>query len=214
MASPVRINFTINEAQLARLKADLSPRQVKQAQFQAIKRTTAFAARQVQDKVQEETYINKKYVRRVVIATAPKGEPPVGKVTISQKLVPLIGYRVSATKKNGVIAYVSRDRPPIFLRHGFKAFVFSKQQAEQGSTVGHTGIFVRTRHLPTKGPNAGNKKLKLTPRGFAGRLSVEEQFGPSVLNLVEQPKLLGAITDEVNAQLEKNIQSQLDRFLK
>jgi hypothetical protein len=213
VATPVRINISMNEAQLARLRADLSPQQVKQAQFQAIKRTTAFAAREVQDVVKAETYINTKYVRRVVTSKVSKSDSPFGTVTISQRLVPLIAYRVTASKRGGVTAYLAKNRAPIRLRHAFKRRVFSAEQAAQGDT-GHVGIFLRARHLPTKGRNVGNRRLKITRRGFAGRLAIEEQFGPSVLNLVEQPKLLGAITDEVTVQLEKNTQSQLDRFLK
>lgn len=213
MANPVRVNITMNDAQLARLRADLTPQQVKQATYQAIKRTTAFAAKEVRDVVQEKTYLNTKYARRVISSKVSRSEPPFGIVTISHKLVPLIGYRTTATKRGGVTAYLSKDRPPIRLRHAFKRRVFSVEQAAQGDT-GHMGIFLRARHLPSKGRNAGNRRLKMTRKGFAGRLAIEEQFGPSVLDLVEQPKLLGAITDEVTVQLERNIQSQLDRFLK
>lgn len=207
------VNITFNQSQVDRLIASLNPKQLKSAMFQAIKRTTDFAGRQVKATVKAETFMQPKYVNRVVATRVSKENPPVGIVSISQKMVPLIAFKVRASRRRGVTVQVTKSLPPIVLRHAFKATVRSQQQSEK-SLAGHVGIFLRSRHLPTKGPNVGNKRLKLTRRGIAGRLAIEEQFGKSVLSLVETPKIIGSITSEVTDKLEQNVQSQLDRFLK
>jgi hypothetical protein len=212
MASPVStLAIRINTAQHARLKAMLNPKQFKAAQFQAVKRTTTFAERQVKKEVREQTTINKKYVDRVVKSRVSREDPPLGVVTISQRLVPAVGYKHTASKRSGVTVSPTKGKPTIRLKHGFKARARSPQQGEGG---GHVGIFLRGKRLPSKGPNVGKKRYKLTKRGFAGRLVIEEQFGPSVLDIVSVPGIRAKLVTAISDVLDKNVRSQIDRFTK
>lgn len=186
-----------------KLDETLNPRQIRSATFQAVKRTTGKVAGIIQAELQERTVVKTKYIKRVVKTTAATGDPPVGRIRVSQELLPLVAYQAKVTKRGGAVVTVSKDRTPITLRHAFRATV---------GKGGHRGVFLRARNLPTKGPNEG--KGKLTPRGIAGRLAIKEQFGPSVLDLVELPEVLGAIKIDTQAEMAKYLNSQIDRFTK
>jgi hypothetical protein len=200
----------IDPQDLQRMREALSPSQYRSATFQAVKGTTGKVRTIIAGKVRERSEVKKKYVDRVIRTKQPRGDPPVGEVTVSQELLPLIAFKARALKRGGVRVTVSPDRTPLTLRHAFLAKMKS----------GHTGVFLRARHLPTKGPNAGLKtakgkpKYKLTARGIAGRFAIDEQFGPSVLQVVALPEVLDSIVLDVGEDLAKRVNSQMDRFLK
>lgn len=209
-----RLVFSIPQADRLKLRELLDPKQVRQAEFQAVNRTTNALARIVRKGVQDEVKITKKYVDRVIYTRKAKGDPPEGSIEISQRLLPLIAYGGRASKRSGVTVQISKHKPPLRLRHAFKATV--RTAGADGIHDGHLGYFTRGRNLPTKGPNVGNTKVtgKLTPKGFAGRLTIIERFGPSILDVVEIPKVLDRIVFDADAELHKNLMSQIDRFTK
>src|SRR4051812_21236624 len=115
--------------QLALMRQLLNPKQFKQGIYQAVRRTTNAAAKIFRDIVQERTFLQAKYAKRVIKSRVQGGDLPVGTVTISQEKVPLIGYQVTNHgRKVGVEVMVSKDRPPIHLRH---AFLVRLRTAEQ-----------------------------------------------------------------------------------
>lgn len=204
MAEPKAITIQIDDAQLRRLEADLKPRQIKQALFQAVKRTAGKVVTLVRKAVADRTFIKKKYVDRAVKLDGPHGDMPVATIRVSRKPIPLIAFPHTRSRKGGVTVRVSKDLPPIKLAHAFIARVASPSQAEQGA--GHEGVFLRSRR-PTG-------KNKLTPRGFTGRLAIEEQFGKPVMAVVDMPAVMQKIELDTRAEMDKQIQGQLDRFLK
>ncbi len=194
----------------------LSSKQLRQANFQVVKRTTAQIVKLIRAEVRDQTTISKKYVDRVITQTDPKGDPPVGKVNVKRQMIPLSAYKATASKAAGVSVKVAKGLPPIRLRHAFMAIV---------GTGEHRGIFLRSTHLPTKGPNAGGieqrisksgrpfqTKIRLTPDGFAGRLSIKQQFGPPIVNIVSIPEVLGRIVFNADAFMRKQAESQVFRF--
>jgi hypothetical protein len=209
---PAFVTISVSDEQLATLQAALPPKQVRSALFQAVKRTTKTGATQVNRRVRAEINISKKYADRAIRVFDPKGDNPVGVISISRKPIPLIAYRPRVSKKAGVRATISKNKPPVVYRHAFKATVKTKGTDDQHE--GHEGIFFRTRHLPTKGKNAG--KGKLTPRGFAGRLAIKEAMGPSVLSVFGEAGTTRVASEELaklHDVLQKNLDSQMDRFL-
>lgn len=220
------VTIAISEEQRQRLENLLTPKQVRQAMFQAVKRTIggprsgvlgAFRAR-----VLSEINITKKYVDRVIVAKGPYGEIPEGRVSVSRESIPLIAFRPRVTKKGGATATIGKGKPPVTYRHGFRATVKSAEQ-RAGGLPGHFGIFYRADHLPTKGPNFGakNKKgqprFKLTKKGRAGRFAITEAMGPSVLSVYGEQGTTKVAQEELakaHELLDKNIQSQIDRFTK
>lgn len=211
MARPF-ITIEVSEAQRLELEAVLSPAQVRRALFQAVKRTTNTGRTQVNRRVREEINITKKYADRAITSRDPAGDNPVGTITISRLPIPLIAYRPRFSKRAGVRVTVSKRKPPIVFRHAFQATV--RTAGTEGTHEGHLGAFARTRHLPTKGPNVG--KGKLTPRGFAGRFAIKELMGPSVLSVLGEAGTTKVAQEELaklHDVLEKNVRSQMDRFL-
>jgi len=205
------IELILPEDQRQKLAERLSAGQLRRASYQIVKRTTAQLVKLIRREVRGQVNINKKWVDRVVTQVSPQGDPPVGKVIVKKRAIPLAAFKARVLKRGGVSVRVSKLLPPVVLRHGFMANVGSGD---------HEGIFLRARHLPTKGPNAsrlnkhGRPALKLTPAGFAGRLAIREQFGPSIHKLVSIPDVLQRIRFDAAAYMAKQAQSQVDRFTK
>jgi hypothetical protein len=82
-------------------------------------------------------------------------------------------------------------------------------------SAGHKGIFTRGRHTPSWGPTNkhGGPLYKLTPSGFAGRLVIQQRFGPSIYKIVNVPKTLEKLTFDAGEYADRQIASQLRRFL-
>jgi hypothetical protein len=207
---PAILSIQIDPEERENLARVLNPKQLKQAQFQAVKRTTNKVVGLVQKAVKDRSFIKPKYIKRVIAKRDPRGDPPVGEVVVTKKRLPLIAFKVRASKKNGVTAQVSKGAAPIVLRHAFVATVRTKGTDEEHD--GHKGVFQRDRHLPTKGPNAG--KGKLTARGFAGRFAIKEQFGRSVFDVVNVKAVVDGIVFDAGAEMSRQLQGQLARFTK
>lgn len=204
------VRFILPEAQREKLEASLDPKQLRQAIYQIVARTTGHFTKIIQDVVRKSTTIKQKYVRRVIVARKPQGDPPEGIVTVKRERIPLEAFQVRVSKLGGVTVTISKDRDPIRISHGFRATM-------PGS--GHVGIFTRSRHLPTRGANAsargkrGGPKYRITPKGVAGRLAIEERFGPTVLDIVSFPDTLKTITFDGEQYMQKQAESQISRFL-
>lgn len=209
---PAFVSIQVSDEAIQWLKGALPAKQVRQALFQAVKRTTKTGATQINRRVRAEINISKKYADRAIRVFDPKGDNPVGVVSISRRSIPLIAYRPRVSKRGGVRVTIGKGKPAVVFRHAFKATVRTKGEA--GVHDGHEGIFGRTRHLPTKGRNAG--KGKLTPRGFAGRLAIKEAMGPSVLSVLGEQGTTRVAQEELaklHDVLQKNLDSQVNRFL-
>jgi hypothetical protein len=219
------VRVEVSPEQLAELEGALNPKQVRSALFQAVKRTTKTGATQINRRVRAEININKKYADRAIRAREPSGDNPVGVISISRYPIPLIAYRPRVSKKGGARVTIGKGKPPIVYRHAYKATV--KTAGTDGVHEGHEGIFLRDRHLPTKGPNAdrvrewvykGKKRksrIKLTPRGIAGSFAMRELMGPSVLSVLGEEGTTKVAQEELaklNGVLQKNLDSQFFRF--
>jgi hypothetical protein len=193
------LTSSVDPRRIEEIRRILTPRQLDSVLWNAVKRTTSNAVTIARRSVREQVpALTKKYLDRVVKSKVTGfGENPTGTVTISHERVPLIGFRPKATKTGGVTARVSKDRPPIILKHAFITFVGKGR---------HKGVFLRAR--------GRGKGGKLTRRGYARRLPIEERFGPSVLDVIRFPKVERRVRDEIGNALEKNLASRLARYLK
>ena len=212
---PVAVSISIDPAQLAEMRRVLDPKQFKQAQYQAVRRTTNAARRIVENVVTEKVNLTRKYARRAVTSrVASENGVNTGAVTITQRPIPLIGYRPKVSKRGGVTVTISLDRAPVFFRHAFKATVRTLEQVIADEEFeGHTGIFQRARGVG-EFRGAGGNRRGVTPEGFAHRLPIKELRGPSVLDVVEIPDVEKRVTEELGDALSRNVQSQIDRFVK
>lgn len=227
------VTVAVSDEQLKELEAVLPPKQVRIALFQAVKKTVGIPPHgggrtQINKRVREELNISKKYADRAISARMTSGDNPVGVISILRRPIPLIAYRPRVSKKGGARVTVAKGKPPIVYRHAFKATV--KTAGSNGAEhEGHEGIFVRDRHLPTKGPNAdhvrewvykGKKRksrIKLTPQGIAGSFAIRELMGPSVLSVLGEAGTTKVAQEELaklQDVLQKNLDSQIARFTK
>jgi hypothetical protein len=199
------LTIQIDPAQAKLMQELLNPKQYQQAIYQATLRTTKSLRTRIAREVKNRSYAKKSDVDKVITAYLPNkvhGTNPVGEIRIKQKQLPLSAFRVRVSKRLGVTAKVGPGLAPITIRHGFKATMPN----------GKVGIFMRGKKLPSKGPNVG--KGKLTKRGFAGRFTINQVFGPSVFSVVSIPEAIDAIAFDSNETMAKNLVSQYERFTK
>lgn len=215
--------ITIPPDQVKKLEAAIGPKATKQAMYQAVLRTTRAGTTIFKTRIREKLNLDTKYINRV-IETKVQGEslesPDVrGTIIVKHELIPMVAYADrKAGKQGGVTVVMGKGKLPVYLRHAFYA------------TVGvgkHKGIFFRAegrdksagkeRFIITGGRVGKRYKHggRLTPTGYARRFPIEEKFGPSVVDAFGVDALTATgqqIIADLGATLEKNIQSQLNRF--
>lgn len=213
------ISVQIPQEQLDRLQAQLSGDQLDKAIYQAVYRTTRAGASIIRRIVKESMNLDAKYITRV-ISTAMRGSgaESQGHVIVSREAIPLVAFLDRAIKKGGISVTISKDRAPIVFRHAFYSTV--------GKGDGHKGIFFRAEGRDSSGTLAEKATFRslrthvyeggrLTARGYARRLPIEQAYGPSVVDAIGPEELtdIGTrIVAELQARLEKNVTSQLKRF--
>lgn len=195
-----------------RALAALDPAQMRQALFQTIKRTTDRGRTIARKEIRKVLNLKTEYVNEAITTQLDirDPDPPIGIVRISRKRLPAFAFEPKVGA-GGVTVRMWKDRPPLHFRHAFLSTV-NQGNAKGDANKMHTGIFFRTRHLPSKGPNRG--KGKLTPQGFAGRLAIKELTMPSVESAAEVVKVAEAIYKGIEGEAEKILNSQIDRFTK
>lgn len=219
----MQFSITISPEQIAKLEAAIGKQSTKQAIYQAVLRTTRAGTTIFRKRITEKLYLDQKYITRA-ITTDVRGlsrdsAEAVGHIRVSAEPIPIVAYQDrKAGKQGGITVVISKDRPPLYLRHAFYARV---------GTGGHVGIFFRAegrdksagkeRFIVSGGRIAQRYKHggKLTASGYARRLPMEEKFGPSVVDAYGD-KVLTTMGQQINVDLQetlvKNLQSQLDRF--
>jgi hypothetical protein len=220
---PALLSISIPQAQVDKLEAALGKATTRQAVYQAVYRTTRAGATIIRKRVQENLVLDSKYINRAIkirIDNSMGKADATGHITISPELIPLVGYQDGGDGKSGITVVISKNRPPLVLKHAFYARVTNKDGKS------HKGIFLRAKGRDISGGKVMKgtyKHLKvgryeggrLTKRGYARRLPMEEQFGPSVVDALG-PDLQTTIGKEAALDLaetlQKNIESQLKRF--
>lgn len=210
------IVIEVNEALYQKAVAALDPGQLRKALFQAVKRTTDRGRNIARKEIMGQLKILKKYVDRSITTQLDIRDPapPLGIIRISRRQLPLIAYKPTGGGmrkggKGGIRVKVWKDRGPLRFSHGFAATV-NKQNAKTDDEF-HRGVFIRTRHLS---PAERGRGRKLTPKGFAGRLAIKQLMGPSAESAVELEPVAKAVYDGLTGEMDKQVQSQIDRFTK
>jgi hypothetical protein len=220
------ITFAITEAQYADLQRVLNPKQVKTAIYNAVSRTTSRAVTIATKAVAARLPIPRKYIvgenrHAAIKKRITKGERPEGRITISDRQLPLSAFKYRSNKA-GVTVTIDKGQPSETFKHAFVANVKSKRQEEQG--VSHKGIFVRrkinaasaqkyfksgrTSHYKTAKSGSFNAK------GYAWRLPMGELFGPTVLDFITRTEIQTAVLRDIGHEFDKQLDSQVSRFTK
>lgn len=236
------VEIGLDRREMDALKRALDPKRFEQAIASATKRAMNRGRVMAGDVVRQHLTIRKKFIdapNSNVAAIRSKlipGDPPTGVVYVKEVDLPLSEFKYSAGRR-GVRITIDKTRPPLTLRHAFKATVASKAQAAQG--VSHTGIFSRsklmgaiqkwttntslqTRILAAAGDKStllgltGTKRVvaqaQYTPEGYAWRLPIREHFGPAVIDLVSEDEILKPLVLNMSRMFREEIGRQLNRF--
>ncbi|HEY1189527.1 MAG TPA: hypothetical protein VGE74_17915 [Gemmata sp.] len=220
VVSPIRISAT---AAWGRLNEELVslPGKLNSARYQAVKRTADQGRRMIADRfIEQYPKIQRGKIesgdptkrKRPIISRVTKGKDPSGVITVTEQPIPMIAFRPkgagmripSKGKPGGITVSMAKNKPPLKLRHAFRAVTKS----------GHEGVFLRRRGVKRLVvTQAANKAAAAITGGqVAGRLPIVELFGPNVYSLMNVPKVNAEVVGKLDALLAKNIQSQIDRF--
>lgn len=150
-------------------------------------------------------YIDNKNNRHAAIRTrfTTSDNIPIGRLVVADKRLPLTAFKAIDSKKAGVSVQIDKSTPTLLLKNAFIARLRSKAQIEQGSS-GHVGVMLRSKR-------AANGE-RLTPKGYAGRLHIDERFGPSVLSFITRDEIRFAVESKIGNEFQKQIDSQISRF--
>jgi hypothetical protein len=221
---PAVVSIGLTNAQRGYLEGLLpDPKQLKSALYQTVNRTAGnrgTVVTAIRKIVKEQTTIRPAKANALINGKMVSADPPKAEIRISGKSLRLSDYKMTGTKKGGVTATPIVGKGSLRFPYAFAANV--KAVSAGGDVSNHRGGFFRTTHLPTKGPNTGGYrtvngkkyKLTLTPQGKAGALSVKQLFGPPLSKVVGDAKILQPAIDKVASELQRQMQSQIDRFLK
>lgn len=148
--------------------------------------------------------------RRPIVGKVVPGQgSPFGVITVSNVRIPMIAFKPKGGgmkiptmgKGHGVIVTMDNAKGQQQFRHAFRAKMRS----------GHEGVFMRAR--ASLGQMVTGR-AKINDRGYVGRLKIVEMFGPNMYTLVNVPAINAEVEAKLDAILAKNIQGQIDRFLK
>lgn len=215
---PKIVSLKVPEETFRMLRAQLSPKQFRQAMYGVVNRTLSKLLTTVKRRIREENpLIKAKYLSRAISLVKPAGDPPTGAIVVNNKRIPLAAFKLrgfknpSYGKGRGGSVVIAKDLPPIVLHHGFLATV--KAVGGKGDVKEHDGIFLRARGSPNVQARGRNgQPRKFTALGFAERLPIKQQFGPGILEIVMIPKVLEDIQFDAAAEMQRQSLSQLARF--
>lgn len=219
--------FEIDANDLANLRLVLNPKQMDRAIYNAVKRTVAKGRNIAAKKIQSRLNVLRKYIdapnnRSAAIKTFMRTGVSAGSIYINQVRMPLGGFKPRQTK-HGATVVIDKARPAQTFRHGFIATVASQNQLDQGAS--HRGVFERSDRAAPKRERPGRKAFErakaltpadngtLTKEGYAGRLHIDELFGPSILDFFSRAEISGEILRDIGNELPKQLDSQISRFL-
>ena len=113
-----------------------------------------------------------------------------GELVVRGWVIPLSGYTKLSETRKGITLALRKDRGRKLIPHAFIKTMRS----------GHKGVFIRQRVEEQR----------------AGRLPIEEIFGPSLPAVIEQPEMFQPIEKELDQMLAQRVDHEvgfiLDRF--
>lgn len=253
--------------QIKRLESLLDPKQVKQALFQAVRRTADEIRTIEVDSIVEHSELTRHAAHNAVMTIIPRGDIPEGRVVVSGKGVPIIGFRPTFLEDSGMSVTAGGELH--VMPHVFKATM--KGTTNDDNEYSHVGAFYRMRagdeappaksfsiaaqlmqksgRLKMQGAEpldsimaknarrgrmanqdrgkvankdrARGPNLRADPwkpggvkAGFAERLPIHEVFGPSAASFADKREIESQVKERLGEMMEKNLDSQIDRFLK
>lgn len=224
---------------MERVRAQVSPQQFRRAMYQATFRTTRTMTARLKDRTRERLNITATAANDAITSkVVGGGEQSVGVISVTRKRLGLIDFR-HTVRKGGVSAVIEKGRAPVEFRHGFKATmrsghvgIFLRKRLSilsaatqpqelmeaHGKTLSEaeTSLGILKSRFGKLGINnrSGRPYVRVTPRGFAWRLPLQELGGPPVISTIEDVTDQEDFASDIRIVWRKNMLSQLSRFTK
>lgn len=205
----VDVGLRVDDKDLASILDELAhmPSEMKEAEYQAVKKTTKTGKTRVSRKFRDEMgpgVLNKKLVDARLRLRFPSKANPVGIISISNRGYPLHKYRGRPTtppRQAGIAA--SRRNA----RQTARWTIHKKQ----GETTGRN-------HFVQRDKRGQVHIMARTPGGRGGRQATAPddyriKYGPGLVSIAHEFMFEDAIVIDLTDVLEKNLLSQVDRFL-
>ena len=181
------------------------PKDVESALAPAINKTAMTGRARIADAVTERTNIKRGSVLEVLKLQRATKANPVATIAFSDKPRPAFDFKGLSVGKKGISVEFYKGKGRRRYKHAFVATVASAAQRAQG--VGHKGVFQREK--------GRDRKNRLTKKGYARRLPIDELKGPSVVaTFQEAPQVAQGIVNNLGDELQKNLLAQIDYRMK
>lgn len=208
-AGGIDVGIKIDERELMSILNELShmPNELKKAEFQAVKRTTKTGKTRISKMYRSEMgpgVLNKKMVDARITLKFPSTANIVGRIIINNRGYPLHKYRGRPTtppRQAGIKRSRREARPTAkWTVHKSQGQVTGRNHFVQRDKRGQVHIMVRT------------------PGGRGGRNATAPddyriKYGPGLVMIARAFKFEDKMILDLGDVLEKNLRSQVDRFL-
>lgn len=208
-AGGVEVGIQVDERELMAILNELShmPVELKKAELAAVKRTTKTGKTQVSKVYRSEMgpgVLNKKMVDARIQTKFPSAANVVGRIIINNRGYPLHAYRGRPTKPPRQ-AGIKKER--INARPTAKWTVHKSQ----GQVTGRNHFVQRDKrgqvHIMVRSPGARGGSRAKAPDDY------RIKYGPGLVSIGRAFKFEDKMILDLGDVLEKNLRSQVDRFL-
>jgi len=208
-AGGVELGVKVDERELRSILGELAalPEEMKKAEFQAVKRTTKTGKTRISKLYRKEMgpgVLNKKLVDARIALKFPTTANIVGRIIINNRGYPLHKYRGRPTtppRQTGIKRARREARPTA-------KWTIHKSQ---GETTGRNHFVQRDKrgevHIMVRSPDGRGGRNAKAPDDY------RIKYGPGLVSIAQEFKFEDKMLLDLGDVLEKNLRSQVDRFL-
>jgi hypothetical protein len=191
---------SISPEQRKRVEDALSGRDARKALSSAVKKTAATAKVRLAKVIGEELALPQGEIKAHIKVRPVKEGDLTATLTLKRTKISLIKFGARGLSRGGVSVRVSRKKGIEHHPHWFIATM----------PTGHRGVFTRETGKPPRYVVREKNGKK-----YRSQLPIREVLGPTPLGVfTAKPGLAETALKEIGEVLEKNVLSQLDRFLR
>jgi hypothetical protein len=192
--------IAVNTEQRQRVERMLSGADARDALSSAVRKTAATAKVRLARIIGEELALPQAAIKKQIIAQRVAKGDLTATLTLKRVKIPIIKFGARALSRGGVSVRVSRKKGIEHRLHWFIARM----------PTGHEGVFTRDTGKPPR-----RVEREKNGRKYTSQLPIREVLGPTPLGVfTASPGIADKALKEIGGVLEKNVQSQIDRFMR
>lgn len=208
-----RITVKIDTRQMDSLLDELKgmPKQMSKAKVSAVKKTLKTAESKMSSAIRVHANLKKNVVdENIRVVGRPTEAKPSGKLIVRGYKIPLWLYGGSKSDLNN---FADQKGVPVRKR---KPRGGAGWKVRKGGKRVRNNRFVATFTTKSRQATIIQRMPGSRRGGKYGKAPKDYRtaYGPSLTWFIERENILGPTTDEISKTLEKNLRSQVDRFLK